>query len=66
MQYVGQAVTTAFWFFVFWYGGWALLWSYEQISSPPHPGWWDWALPVAVIFAVLERFSIDLEAQETA
>jgi type IV secretion system protein VirD4 len=66
VHYVGQAVTTAFWFFVFWYGGWALLWSYEQISSPPHPGWWDWALPVAAIFAVLERFSIDLEAQETA
>jgi type IV secretion system protein VirD4 len=65
VQYVGQTLTTAFWFFVFWYGGWALLWSYEQISTPPHPGWWDWALPVAAIFAVLERFSVDLEEQET-
>jgi len=64
VQYVGQTLTTAFWFFVFWYGGWALLWSYGQISTPPSLGWWDWALPVAAIFAVVERFSIDLEAQE--
>ena len=58
MQYVGQTLTTAFWFFVFWYGGWALLWSYGQISTPPSLGWWDWALPVAAIFAVVERFSV--------
>jgi len=64
VQYVGQTLTTAFWFFVFWYGAWALLWSYGQISAPPSPGWWDWALPVAAIFAVVERFSIDMEAQE--
>jgi type IV secretion system protein VirD4 len=66
VQYVGQTITTAFWFFVFWYGGWALLWSYGQISTPPYPGWWDWALPAAAIFAVLERFSVNLEAEETA
>ena len=66
MQYVGQTLTTAFWFFVFWYGGWALLWSHGQISTPPSSGWWDWALPVAAIFAVVERFSVDLEAKETS
>ncbi|HMA70997.1 MAG TPA: type IV secretory system conjugative DNA transfer family protein [Xanthobacteraceae bacterium] len=66
MHYVGQTVTTAFWFFVFWYGGWYLLWSYQQVSMPPYTGWWDWALPAAAIFAVSERFSVDLEAQETS
>jgi len=28
--YVSQTLATAFWFFVFWHGGWALLRSYEQ------------------------------------
>lgn len=65
MRYVGQTLATAFWFFVIWYAGWALLWSYEQISVPPRPGWWDLALPAAAILAVLERFSLDLEARET-
>src|SRR5262249_8153754 len=65
VHYVGQAVATAFWFFVFWYGGWAFLWAYQQIPMRPHAGWWKWALPLAAIFAVLERLSVDLEARET-
>src|SRR5215471_14526843 len=66
VQYLGQTVTTAFWFYFFWYGGWALLWSYQQLSTPPHFGWWDWALPIAAIFTVLERLSVDLETKDTA
>ena len=33
MQYLGQIATTAFWFYFFWYGGWVLLWSYQQLSG---------------------------------
>lgn len=65
-SYLSQLIWQIGGYFAIWYGGWALLWSYEKVSRAPSEGWWDSAILAGAVLTLLNSANNEIDRIEIA